>query len=78
MSTLSGAMRKFEFKPRHAETLREVADRHNISVATRDVVKAARTEKRRVVRVNDTDMVLLKMALPTDVKPIGGWPSFGD
>lgn len=71
-------MRKFEFKPRHAATIQDVAGNNSIALATRDVVKGARIEKRSVVVVNDTEMVQLKMALPTEVKPIGGWPNLAE
>lgn len=67
-------MRKFEFKPRHAETIQEVAGRHGIAVTMRDVLKGSRSERRSGIFVDDDEMVLLKMALPPDVKPIGGWP----
>ncbi|KVH78746.1 hypothetical protein WJ41_35135 [Burkholderia ubonensis] len=68
-------MRKFEFKHRHTATIRDVAGNNSIAVTTRDVVKGARIEKRSVVFVDDREMVLLKLALPAEVKPIGGWPN---
>lgn len=67
-------MRKLEFKKRHAAAVQDVAGRSNLVVTTRDVRKGVRVETRSVVSVDDTELVLLRMALD-GVKPIGGWPN---